>query len=439
MATLVIVIALSSILFFPATSSSIFSTGLQTSGSIAKTFAARSGSAADIQAAVNQASSAGGGNVCIPAGTFNFTAPGHWYDLTSNYGIVMVPAGVNIFGSPTQRYANGSVISWGTILIESWAVPNPPSATSPCWFFFNGNGNPNKTCRFSDIKMVGNRFSNTSSTVAGPAGLIFNEIMNYRVDHCYFRDVCGGAVWAGWYAPNDGGNYSTHCCGVIDHSLFINTNGIPGPNMNQATVGYGVCLGRVHNAYWDSNTADVFGKYNNYTTIIEDCYFSKWRHCICNSEGYSCIVRFCHFDYDFGFHTIDNHGIYNVVPGRDFEVYNCSFTHCTQGYGNIAIMMRSGEGVFYNNTVDTTYSVFVMLSHDGLQIIQSLTFTPNFNGAYVATCHNIYVWSNKFASPGTMTVITQDPGYTTAGVDDFTHAPSAYTPYTYPCPLTLGS
>jgi hypothetical protein len=106
-------------------------------------------------------------------------------------------------------------------------------------------------------------------------------------------------------------------------------------------------------------------------------------------------------------------------------------------------MMRGGSGLFYNNTVDSTYTSFVVLSHDALSIQNQLTFTPNFNGRYVATCHDIYVWSNDFASPGSMTIIEQDLGYTTANVDDFTRAPNAtqgtYTPYPYPCPLTLGS
>jgi hypothetical protein len=440
------------ILILPSACQLLDQVTIHVTGTIASgvRFIANSGSYADIQTAVNLAAAAGGGEVQIPAGTFNFVPVGHWNDLTDEYGIVMVPAGVSIFGAPTQRNADGSVISWGTVLVCPWPAPGSAlDGGGPSWFFFEGNGNPTKPSRFSDIELRGYRALDPTAdglNQCGSMGVIFDEVMNYRVDHCYFNNVVNGGVWAGWFAPNDGGNYAMHCCGVIDHCSFINTGGSPCDEDGGeagATNEYGILIGRFHNAQWESNSFNVFGQYNSYTTIIENCKFSKWRHSICNEEGGSVIVRFCQFDHDFGFHTIDNHGIYNLVPGRSILVYNCSFTNCLGGYGDVAIMMRAGSGLFYNNTADSTYTTFVELSHDALSFQQSRNFTPNYNASYIGICHDIFVWSNTFASPGTMTALAQDGSRTKLNVDSFTRAPNAtqgtYTPYPYPAPQTLGS
>ena len=61
---------------------------------------ATNGSAVGIQEAVDQVAAAGYGNVFIPEGTFNFVEVGEpWTTVT-------IPAGVNIFGAPTERDAN---------------------------------------------------------------------------------------------------------------------------------------------------------------------------------------------------------------------------------------------------------------------------------------------------------------------------------------------
>jgi hypothetical protein len=452
-----IIAVLLSILIFTVACSSSSDVTIPSTGTITTTgITAASGSYADIQTAVNEAASLGGGNVYIPAGTFNFVPVGHWNDLVSTVALVMVPAGVNIIGAAPTLFANGSVEAFSTILVCPWAVPGSvENGGSDDWFYFYSAGAPvtaapYTSSRFANIMLEGYRAINASATgldQTGGVGVEMEEIMNFRIDHCCFNNTAAGGVWVGYYFPNDGGNYSTEDCGCIDHCNFVCNGGAPADSSgseNGATQEYGVLLGQFHNAYWDSNAFDTFGHYTNYTTIIENCWFSMWRHDICNEEGSAAIIRYCTFGPDFGFHTIDQHGIYNLVGGRALEVYNCSFTQCTtSGWGEDAIFVRGGSAIVYNNTCDSTYGAgtFVTLSHDSLTFQQSTTgWTPSYSASYIGICHDVYVWSNNI---GSTTVIEQDPGYTTLGVNDFTSAPTAtqgiYVPYPYPCPLTLGS
>lgn len=387
---------------------------------------ARSGSAVDIQAAVNFTASLGGGDVYIPAGTWNFVPDGYW--SLNGAPIVTVPAGVSIFGAPNERFANGSNIGWSTVLQVTWEVPNQNALGGP-WFFFQGSGDLNKPSRFSDIEMIGYRYFNTSSTVEGPKGIIINEVMNYRIDHVYFRDVTGGAIWAGWFGPNTGneGDYRTHCNGLIDHNLFINTNGIPGPLMSQETVGYGIGLGRVHSTYWDSDILDVVGHYTNYTTFIEDNYFEKWRHCVSSNDGYHYVFRYNTVNADFGFGSIDEHGTYNAVGTRAVEVYNNTFTNCLSGYNYEVNRLRGGAGIFFNNTVDSSYGLFVGTSYDGLTPTKALVgYMPD---------NPLYIWNNHLASGVT---VNSFGSYIplVQGQNLFYSAIPNYTHYPYPFPLT---
>lgn len=388
---------------------------------------AKSGSAIDIQAAVDLVASTGG-DVYIPEGTFNFVNVGEW---SSSFGapVVTVPAGVSVYGAPTQRDTSGQVISWNTVLVCPWDVPDQGSLGGP-WFFFQGNGNPNKPSRFSDIRMEGYRYLNPSSTTQGPKGIILDEIMNFRIDHCYFRDVTGGAVWAGWYGPNtdNTGDYRTHTNGVIDHSLFINTNGIPGPTTSEATVGYGIHLARVHSTYWDSDILNVVGHYTTYTTFIEDCYFEKWRHCVTANDGYHFVFRYNTVNADFGFGSIDQHGTYNAVGTRAVEVYGNTFTNCLEGYNHEVSRQRGGAGVYFNNVVDGSYGLFVGTSKDGLTPTYALV-------GYIPDCP-LYIWDNTLAS-GVTTNSFGSAIPLVEGENLFYSELSGYTPYIYPHPLTV--
>ena len=104
-----------------------------------------SGSASDIQAAVNLVVNSGGiGNVLLPEGTFNF------YEVGETWTTVLVPAGVNIIGASTERDSDGQVLEWKTILVMPFEAPDDST-----WFEVNGNNDPNEQTRITDLKLVG--------------------------------------------------------------------------------------------------------------------------------------------------------------------------------------------------------------------------------------------------------------------------------------------
>ena len=88
----------------PVISSLMNDVVIRSTGRISTVAYARSGSAKDIQAVADQVAAAGGiGNVYIPAGTFNFV------EIGESWMTVDVPAGMSLFGAPTERDADGQI------------------------------------------------------------------------------------------------------------------------------------------------------------------------------------------------------------------------------------------------------------------------------------------------------------------------------------------
>jgi len=247
-------------------------TVIHNTGRIIPQITSQSGSAGDIQAAVDLAAALGFGIVRIPEGTFNFVEVGEPWKT------VEVPAGVSIFGAPTERDENDQVIEWKTVLVMPYDVPGNDMVGIPAWFSIVGNSDPNKPSRFSDIKLVGYRSINNASTSMHLA-LTIGSVINYRVDHCYFNNTCAGI--------SVGGHYS---CGVIDHCFLVNTNGVPDPYAER-TIGYGVMFLRADEESEWEDIEDLVGHYTNYTHFVEDCYFSKWRHCVAGNLGAHYVFR----------------------------------------------------------------------------------------------------------------------------------------------------
>ena len=166
--------------------------------SLQQSLTANSGSAVDIQLAINQAVALGITNVQIPAGTFNFV------EVNQPLITVNVPVGINVFGAPNQYDLNGQVIEpWKTILVLPWDAPSSSSVKQP-WFWVNGrnngNGDPNLGFRFSDIELLGYRAYNLNSPNMY-IGVLINNVHNFRVDHSFFMDICGDGVWIDGYYP----------------------------------------------------------------------------------------------------------------------------------------------------------------------------------------------------------------------------------------------
>jgi hypothetical protein len=421
---LLILVMLTSIFATSAAISSIMSNvTINSFGQISTTTAwAKSGYWRDIQDAVNYAAQAGIKNVRIPEGTYNFVN----VDESWTGYRVTIPAGINLFGAPTERYANGSVVEWNTVLQIPWeAGPARPGEIT--MFRFLGSGDPNKPSRFSDIKVVGYREFDITSDRWYAVVQMYN-IIDFRVDHCFYKNTAGIAVEA--RAPANG-----NCCGVIDHCKFINDYGYVEWDYAKCSVHYAIMIRAVGTTRWEDDIDNVVGKYLAYTVFIEDCYFSRWRHCVSSNDGTHYVFRHNIIEKDCVVGSLDGHGTYDCVGTRAMEIYdnliidpviskhpenwNNTTPAYQEGYG---VNWRGGGGVFFNNLV-RKYEVGLYLLDEGT----------------VEKCwpHDIWIWNNTFTSCKYTLLTYSDYRTIQQGVDYFLYAKPEYTPYTYPHPLTL--
>jgi hypothetical protein len=382
---------------------------------------AQSGYWKQIQNAVDIAST--GDTVVIPEGTWNFVNVSEtWTEHR-----IIVPAGVNIKGVATERDSNDNVVTWKTILKMPWDMPTDKS-NAPNWFWFRGTSDPDKPSRFSDIELIGYRYYNSSSiqmtSGVSMGGVDDGGIINFRVDHCYFRDICGGGVGT---AGSDLSNGPHETCGVIDHCKFINSNGVAYP-WGDRTVDYGVYVSRGGGWNPDSQPAQsvsqTLGNYTDHTVFVEDCYFETWRHCVVCRQGGHVVVRRSTIYNDIGYGSVDIHG---DSAGVALEVYDCNITMATDAW--YAMMVRAGFGVAANNVVGGgAYKYFIEFVDESA------------NSTYWV--NHFYVWNNTMIS-GCTPITEYDPsGNITENVDYFLRAPSqeqdgwTYTPYRYPFVFT---
>jgi hypothetical protein len=375
------------------------------------TITAASGSARDIQAAVDWIVAHGGiGNVYIPEGTFNFV------DVGEAWMTVNIPGGVNLFGAPTERDANGQVVEWKTVLVMPYDVAGPRNTE---WFRINGNG---KSFRMADIKLVGYRYFNSSSTYVFRALSIVGPIVDFRIDHCHFQDTTGGI--------GVGGPANSVVCGVIDHCKLVNSRAIVKPYVLDCDVDYGVGFIRSGTTFWDDNIDNVLGHYTGYTVFIEDCYFEKWRHCVSANDGAHYVFRHNVIKNDVGYGSLDAHGTYNYVGTRAVEIYENQMIDPVGSSDDTpltkdGVYIRGGGGVIFNNTVVGYENRFIYTSREGS----------------VEKCwpHDLWIWNNAVTGSSYYIQVYNDPdkGAPQENVDYFLYAKAEYTPYPYPHPLTL--
>lgn len=442
---------------------------ISSTGTIQTNQYAKSGSAKDIQAAVDWIATHGGiGDVHVPAGTFNF------YEAGDTWEPVFVPIGINIIGAlPTGSDSLGIPTGWTTIIKQGIYVPGDESGGIQSWFqlgrtsideYFSwydssepkiGSVDPSrwvKPIRFANIMLDGWRTDYPLSG-AETIGLVITGVINFRVDHCNFKNIAGGAIVINAYYQS-----GDHCSGVIDHNKIWNTNGISNnANYLLGNVGYGITVSReiYPGALPYDSVMDLLGKYHSYAIYIENNYFSKWRHDISSGHGSWYVARYNLFDGDFDQVTVDMHGERDVgdyAGSRGGEVYENTFLNCTY-YGDDdnpsnlrgIFCVRGGSGVFFNNYADSTYERVYMDEYDAVQnevwkmkdwcvwsakgITPELAVIANYNPFTYDPANNNYLdWARQAGTPSDVNYPNVDPSWSIAG----------YKPYTYPHPLTLG-
>ena len=369
---------------------------------------AKSGYWRDIQDAVDLAASLGGGIVRIPEGTWNFVNVSESWTGAR----VTIPAGISLFGATTERYPNGSVVEWRTVLVMPWDMPGSKSYYPPHWFLMQGTSDPSKPSRFSDIKLVGYKDLNLSAT-GFYRGICVSGVVDFRIDHCSFKEVPEGIAV--------GLNTRYSSCGVIDHNVFDNE--YASYNLDWATrnVGYAIDIYRQESETKWQPLTDLLGKYVDYTIFIEDNVFTKWRSVVSGNYGAHYVFRYNTVIYGLAVGEVDLHPSWNspYVGCRAVEVYGNTFTSPDPAgniYGLFAVEMHSGSGVFFNNTV-SGHETFIRTNNAGW----SEVFYP----------HDIYIWDNNIGK-----AIVVD-GSAILNDDYFLYKPDSYAPYPYPHPLTL--
>jgi len=390
-------------------------TTIQSSGTIvASQVVAKSGSAGDIQDAVNTAAAQGISKVVIPEGTFDF-ATGSWQTVN-------IPSGVSLFGAPTQRDSNGQVVEWQTVLRMPFEAPE-----EAIWFNVRGDN-----VRVSDIKMVGYREINSGS-IRHYRGFDIRNSANFRIDHCYLRNICGVGV------------LTKNANGVVDHCRLVNNPVYVHPTYSLCTVWYGVSTSGVSTTgglLWE-DTINVVGHYTPRTVFIEDNYFEGWRHAV---TGVAC----AHYVYRYnterknGYGTVDAHG--GQEPSgfhstRYIEVYENDFGD-PKWYETaiFAVQIRGGGGIVFNNIADG-YGYPDQSPFDYTSFVCMNQRTPD---AYPAEqVKDVWIWNNTLTSEG---ADLYDNGHGSnnpiiLNEHFFLRAPDQtldgfeYTPYQYPHPL----
>jgi hypothetical protein len=416
---------------------------IHNTGQISTTIWAKSGSAEDIQAAVD-AVAAGGGIVYVPAGSFPFNGSRTVYNGMS-VGVV-VPGGVSVIGA-------GKDVTNLTCTAE----------TSNVMLYCDGSND--KPIRISGITFIGYGPlpGETNDDDHNQQGVLMWNCKKFRVDHCRFLNFPGHGVQAACYthvARNEEGELQYYWnWGLIDHCDFDNPYK---ENPGTWAWGYGIGLGggaggtepiawlynisdiigrwdietnpiRCALYQWNSSTnqydlVDPYGgKYFRWLVYIEDCTFKRCRHGIASNGGVWYVARHNYFEHNYpeGWPNVDIHGAMGNqgwFGGRGAEVYDniINETTVTGGWG---IDYRGGGGVVFNNTI-ISCSYGVSMRYEG----------PDTN--VVCWVNDLWIWNNTFTDVNTQ---IYDPyNLYDEEVHYFLRERPNYTPYPYPHPLTIG-
>lgn len=365
---------------------------------------AQTGSVEDIQSAIDESESKGGGIVRIPAGDWLFDA--------TPTNRVTIHGGVSVFGA-------GKFLTNLTLL---------PDATYDSTTMFYVDGSNQLPVRISGITFIGR--TGEAAAYTGDEGVLLDNAKDFRVDNCSFHYLgsAGVAVF--------NSKISLTSQGVIDHSDFYD---IYKPGAEEAGTGYGYGVG-IEKTYsrtgqekiWNDDINFYLGKYQN-VTYIENNYFSGTRHAISAYASGAYVARFNTFTnmhVFYGSGHADVHGAYpdGVYGGRYMEVYNNTFLNPANdpNYPRMftyakALRMRGGGGVFFNN-VGTNYAYLVALATDA--------GNPSNPKCGV---RDLWLWNNTYDHA----YIENEASEAVQDVDYFLYEKADYVPYPYPHPLTL--
>ena len=338
-------------------------------------FYAVSGSAADVQTAINTALASDGGNVYIPSGNWSWST--NTVSWTGN-NIKLLGTGAN------------------TTYIYTTGTGAPISAT--------GN----------NTRISGFHLEHADNT--GTNGIkILGDSSDFRVDNMRIE---GYGSEACIYVT---GRYTT---GVIDHN-YLRAR----PLDNQ---GYGIII-RKSTDWWPASFFPTTEMQETEAVFIEDNTIVNSRHAIAATNGAYYVFRYNYVSGGFGNSSakVDMHGVVGAATGTRYaEVYNNTIELPT--LTSFSIGPRGGDGVIYDNTVNGYTWAVAFFIESG----QGGNYPTDYPIAHQV--REYYVWDNGGTRTGEATVssLYSSNLYIQKDRDWFNYALDGYTGYTYPHPLT---
>jgi hypothetical protein len=390
-----------------------------TQGTVSSTYEvwAASGAVADIQSAVNNVRTHGGGTVRVPAGNWLFDATPSSY-VSSIGGVNIVGAGMFLTNLTLRADATYS----GTTM-------------------FNIDGANQRPIRISGITFIGRLGAAASQT--GDTAINLDVCKDFRVDNCSFHNLGSNGLLVHSFSNDDRSQWLLSQ-GVIDHCRFYDIYKAGAVSSGNG-YGYGVDVEKCTNRLkcpWPSNPNSLMGNATD-TVFIENCYFTGCRHSVMTWLGGRTVFRFntvekpC-LSVDGGQWMIDTHPPRNYdgvdyYAGRWVEVYNNSLTANRPGGNEYGIDICGGSAFITNNTIGgaNIYYAYGFDLTTGNGVSQGvLNLTKPW---YVYIWNNAETYQQRVYNPDTSLVVQE--------VNYHFHSPAtdgySYTPYAYPHPLTL--
>ncbi|MBN2102514.1 fibronectin type III domain-containing protein [bacterium] len=346
---------------------------------------ANSGSAFDIQTAINQVHALGGGTVHIPEGDFELL---NTVSLFSN--ITLMGAGI---GKTVLQHAGNAHFSCET--------------------------GGHTMIRISGISFYGNQI------------IYYRSVVDFRIDHCYFKANQNTSNLIN--LNNMSGCPSIR--GVVDHCTFCETD---------YTTNFCIHCGP---KYWTEGERGIEVLGSAEAIFIEDCYFDHiYNHPVGAFNGSNYVVRHCtsiccgSWDgHGPGYEYIDTqyHGT------RCYEFYNNQFIETeesSQGERWSSLGLRSGSGVIYNNTFIYFRNAVRFTLEPG-----SVTASGGEHPAF-DQIHDMWLWNNDLIDTDELILFdgANAADFIQENRDYFLRSPSLaqdgfkYIPYPYPHYLVIG-
>lgn len=428
---LVSVTLIGTLILSPAISSLMdIETRISSTGSIARTAEARSGSVEDIQAAVDVIVAAGGDTVYVPRGNFSFEAWGRYPNNADRHIVefVVPPQGLRLIGAG----------------IDLTVLQMPIDDTAPNSQMIVAHGVPTS----GRFEMEGITLKGRPNIDVSPTGdelLRIETCIDFRVHNCSFYYAGSAGIRVNdcevtYGHPGSADILDRISQGVIDHCYFYDIYKKQ-VYLADRGYGYGVSVGVAYHDQWTPTAVfddpwQFFGTYNH-NVFIEDCEFYGCRHSVQAAWAGCYVLRHClledntYFDSATTGHPVREH----VYGMGECEIYDCIIRYRGAYPNSVRFsgpLIESGSALIFNNRFENL-----------LSYIQIGNAECNTNPFYpLGNTKEVYIWNNTVIDCQPLNIIDEGPNggpLVQENVDYFLHAPDSSKGYQpYPYPLTLG-